>query len=152
MPAAMTTENNHRSLWQAALSRAERAALARLERECPDSIGLVERIAGAVLARAPDKLASVLAMIRAGLSAFRAAHADGDDAPECFGAFVDGMTEALPRKAQPVVARALSRWQREALARRLPPSQQLDTDSEQVAGPWSLTDSEATLDPPGDLD
>jgi hypothetical protein len=139
----MSTDSTNPSRWHSALTGAERATLARLERDCPDSIGLVARIADPVLAQRPEALPRVLAMIRAGLAAYRDALKNGDDEPERFGAFVDGLTDVLPRKAQAAVARALSRWQRAALARRLPPSQQQDTDSLPSSLPLALPDSDS---------
>jgi hypothetical protein len=140
MPLAMNSPYKQSRPWQAALTGGERAMLTRIERECPDSIGLIARIADPVLAQRPDALPRVLEMVRCGLAAYRDAVREGDDPPERFGAFVDGLTESLPRKAQAVVARALSRWQREALARRLPSSQTQDSDQPPTSQPLALDD------------
>jgi hypothetical protein len=104
------------------LSVDERALLERIEQDFPDSIGLLERIVAPVLARYPQARDDLLLVVRAGLTAYRDALDAGEDEPQRFGAFVDALAEALPRRAQFVVARALSRYQRDTLARRVPPN------------------------------
>ena len=106
------------------LSRADARTLRTLELEWPDAVGLLARVA--LLACPPsgdDPAEPALAMVRAGIAAYRRARSDGEDDLARFAAFVDGITLALARRHQYCVARALTEPQRRVLARRLPPRQ-----------------------------
>ncbi|UHD16395.1 hypothetical protein [Thiocapsa bogorovii] len=108
------------------LSRADARTLRTLELEWPDAVGLMARVA--LLACPPlpseDDLAEpALAMVRAGIAAYRRARGDGEDDLARFAAFVDGITLALARRHQYCVARALTEHQRRVLARSVPPRQ-----------------------------
>jgi hypothetical protein len=108
----------------AALSRADRHTLGLLEMDWPDSIGLMVRVALHARMHDPigaDPQAGTLAMVRAGICAYRRSWEGRDDDTERFAAFVDGITHALPREQQHCVAKALSATQRRVLARRFPP-------------------------------
>jgi hypothetical protein len=108
----------------AALSRADSQTLSMLEMDWPDSIGLMVRVARHALDHDPigaDPQARTLAMVRAGIAAYRKSWEGTDDDTQRFGAFVDGITYALPREQQHCVAKALTATQRWVLARRLPP-------------------------------
>lgn len=108
----------------AALSRADRHTLSLLEMDWPDSLGLMARVALHARTHDPigaDPQAGTLAMVRAGVAAYRKSWEAGDDDTERFAAFVDGITHALPREQQHCVAQALSAAQRRVLARRFPP-------------------------------
>lgn len=113
--------------WFSELSPEERRSLKVIENDWPGCLGLVERIAEGLLAAKPFGGPFLVAMVRSGISAYQAALQAGDDDPERFGSFVDGLADGLPRKLQSHVARALDRGQRTALARRLPPSQDADS-------------------------
>ena len=107
-----------------ALSRADARTLRTLELEWPDAVGLLARVA--LLACPPsgdDPAEPALAMVRAGIAAYRRARSEGEDDLARFAAFVDAITLALPRRHQYCVARALTEPQRRVLARRLPPRQ-----------------------------
>ncbi|MFE8034764.1 hypothetical protein [Thiohalocapsa marina] len=108
------------------LSRADARTLRTLELEWPDAVGLMARVA--LLACPPalsgdDPAEPTLAMVRAGIAAYRRARSDGEDDLARFAAFVDGITLALARRHQYCVARALTEPQRRVLARRVPPRQ-----------------------------
>ncbi|RKT45513.1 hypothetical protein [Thiocapsa rosea] len=108
------------------LSRADARTLRTLELEWPDALGLMARVALLACPPAPsgeDPAEPVLAMVRAGIAAYRRARSDGEDDLARFAAFVDGITLALARRDQYCVARALTEPQRRVLARRVPPRQ-----------------------------
>ncbi|SDX02352.1 hypothetical protein [Thiocapsa roseopersicina] len=109
-----------------ALSRADARTLRTLELEWPDAVGLLARVALLACPSAPsedDPAEPALAMMRAGIAAYRRARSDGEDDLARFAAFVDGITLALARRHQYCVARALTEPQRRVLARRVPPRQ-----------------------------
>jgi hypothetical protein len=106
----------------AALSRSERQTLRMLERDWPDSVGLMAR--AALHARESDQ--RTLAMVRAGICAYRRSWKGGADDTARFAAFVEGITEVLAREKQRCVAEALSEAQRWVLARCLPPERRQD--------------------------
>ncbi|UHD15054.1 hypothetical protein [Thiocapsa bogorovii] len=106
------------------LSRADARTLRTLELEWPDAVGLMARVALLACPPAPsadDPAEPALAMVRAGIAAYRRARGDGEDDPARFAAFVDGITLALARRYQYCVARSLTEPQRRVLARRVPP-------------------------------
>jgi hypothetical protein len=107
-----------------ALSRADARTLRTLELEWPDAVGLMARVALLTCPPAPsgdDPAEAALAMVRAGIAAYRRARSAGEDDLARFAAFVDGITLALARRHQSCVARALTEPQRRVLARRVPP-------------------------------
>lgn len=105
-----------------ALSRADARTLRTLELEWPDAVGLLARVALLACPPSGDAPAEpALAMVRAGIAAYRRARGDGEDDLARFAAFVDGIALALPRRHRYCVARALTEPQRRVLARRLPP-------------------------------
>ncbi len=113
----------------AALSRAERQTLSMLELDWPDSLGLMARAARHVREHDPSGAscrARTLAMVRAGIGAYRRSWEGRADDTARFAAFVDGITEAVAREKQRCVAKALSETQRWVLARRLPPERRHD--------------------------
>ncbi len=108
------------------LSRADARTLRTLELEWPDAVGLLARVALLACPPAPsgeDQAEPALAMVRAGIAAYRRARGDGADDLARFAAFVDGITLALARRHQYCVARALTEPQRRVLARRVPARQ-----------------------------
>jgi len=112
-----------------ALSRAERQTLTMLELDWPDSVGLMARAASHACAQDPSGASCrerTLAMVRAGICAYRRSWEGQADDTARFAAFVDGISEALGRDNQRCVAKALSEIQRRALARRLPPDRRHD--------------------------
>ncbi len=128
----MTTGMPHRRdptgrLALSSLSRADARTLRTLELEWPDTVELMARVALLACPPAPsppsadDPAEPALAMVRAGIAAYRRARSDGEDDLARFAAFVDGITLALARRHQYCVARALTEPQRRVLARRLPP-------------------------------
>ena len=127
----MTTGMPHRRdptgrLALSSLSRADARTLRSLELEWPDAVGLMARVALLACPPAPpgeDPAEPALAMVRAGIAAYRRARGDGEDDLARFAAFVDGITLALARRHQYCVARALTEPQRRVLARRVPPRQ-----------------------------
>jgi hypothetical protein len=142
----MTEQDNTGELLVRELKPAQRRALRDLEEDWPGSMALIERISDVILQRRPGATGLVINMIRAGVEAYRQARRDGEDDPERFGCFVDGLAEALPRKAQSLVARALTRSQRSALARRLPPSQDIESSQLTSSEPRSALDALDELD------
>jgi hypothetical protein len=105
------------------LSRADARTLRTLELEWPDAVGLLARVALLACPSAPseaDPAEPALAMVRAGIAAYRRARGDGEDDLARFAAFVDAIALALPRRHQYCVARALTEPQRRVLARRVP--------------------------------
>jgi hypothetical protein len=126
MPRPVTSRSSEMSSWMRRIGAADRATLERLERDCPDTLGLLDRVIAGLRAQPLQPLVPqthLQGMLEAGIRAYRAAAVVGDDEPERFGAFVDAIAESVPRNRQSIVARALSNHQRAALARRLPPSQ-----------------------------
>jgi hypothetical protein len=109
------------------LSRADARTLRTLELEWPDAVGLLARVALLACPSAPsgdDPAEPALAMVRAGIAAYRRARGDGEDDLTRFAAFVDAIALALPRRDQYCVARALTEPQRRVLARSVPPRRQ----------------------------
>lgn len=120
------TMNPHRPPWLERLQDRDKATLLHIDQDCPDSIGLLDRIIQPLLQEPMTGISegvSIRLIIEEGIRAYRVAMLGGEDEPERFGCFIDAVTQALPRTQQARVARALSAYQRAALARRLPSSQ-----------------------------